>query len=240
MVLTRMCWSPSSTTTLPTCNRPPQLDARLAAALALVRPGKVAADIGCDHGKLSANLVGSGRCPLVFACDLRPGPLEKARQTCAPWADQVIFRLGDGLSVLQPGEADDIIIAGMGAETILEILDAAPWVQNPRYNLVFIPATKHSILRQGLARRGFALQAETLCSAAGRYYAVMNVVFTGQKTEPGGLECLCGKTDGQPGAAGYLAAQCVKLKKYRRGLPAGERAAAVDALIRQLEEKICP
>ncbi|MFR2651220.1 MAG: SAM-dependent methyltransferase [Gemmiger sp.] len=44
----------------------------------------MAADIGCDHGKLSAALAGSGRCPLVLACDLRPGPLEKARVTCAP------------------------------------------------------------------------------------------------------------------------------------------------------------
>ena len=80
----------------------PQLDARLAAAYAFVRAGRVAADIGCDHGKLSAALAGSGRCPLVLACDLRPGPLEKARVTCAPYGDKVQFRLGSGLAVLAP------------------------------------------------------------------------------------------------------------------------------------------
>ena len=64
---------------------------------------------------LSAALAGSGRCPLVLACDLRPGPLEKARVTCAPYGDKVQCRLGSGLSVLEPGEVDDIIIAGMGA-----------------------------------------------------------------------------------------------------------------------------
>ena len=92
-------------TTLHTCKPVPHLDARLAAAAAYVRPGHIAADIGCDHGKLSAWLAGSGCCPLVFACDLREGPLQKARMTCAPWADKIQFRLGSGLSVMQPGEA---------------------------------------------------------------------------------------------------------------------------------------
>ena len=115
-------------TTLHTCKPVPHLDARLAAAAAYVRPGHIAADIGCDHGKLSAWLAGSGCCPVVFAWDLREGPLQKARMTCAPWADKIQFRLGSGLSVLQPGEATEIIIAGMGAETVLEILDAAPWL----------------------------------------------------------------------------------------------------------------
>lgn len=178
-------------TTLPS-SKPPHLDARLQAAADYVRPGHTAADIGCDHGKLSAWLAGSGRCPLVFACDLREGPLQKARATCAPWADRVVFRLGSGLSVLEPGEADDLIFAGMGAQTILDILDESPWVRDARYNLIFVPATKHSVLRRGLARRGFALRGETLCRAAGRWYTVMNAVYTGEATEPDGLACLCG------------------------------------------------
>ena len=198
-----------------TCNAP-RLDARLAAAYDFVRPGHAAADIGCDHGKLSAALAGSGRCPLVLACDLRPGPLEKARVTCAPYGDKVQCRLGSGLSVLEPGEVDDIIIAGMGAETIIEILEAAPWVFDARYNLVLVPATKHSILRRWLARRGFALRAETA-------------------REPDGLFCLTGLTNGQPGCSEYYAVQNEKLKKYRLGLPEGEENEAVGKLIAELE-----
>lgn len=223
-------------TTLPSSNaRPPQLDARLAAAAAYVRPGKAAADIGCDHGKLSAWLAGSGHCPLVFACDLREGPLQKAKQTCAPWGDRVQFRLGSGLEVLRPDEAEDIIIAGMGAETILEILDAAPWAADPRYNFVFVPATKHSVLRRGLAQRGFALQAETLCRAAGRWYAVMNVRYTGEVvTDPDGLWCVRGLLAGQDGCADYWAAQAVKLRKYRLGLQDGPEAQGVEEILRRL------
>ena len=211
------------------------LDARLSAAAAYVRPGHPAADIGCDHGKLSAWLAGSGRCPRVFACDLRPDPLEKARRRCAPWADRVDCRLGSGLEVLAPGEADDIIIAGMGAETILDILDAAPWVADGRYNLVLVPATKHSLLRLGLARRGFALAGETLCQAAGRWYTVINARFDGQARTPDAWFCLTGLTEDQPGFEGYLAQQRPKVEKYRRGLTPGPEADAVDQLLHRLE-----
>ena len=82
----------------------PTLDARLAAAAELVRPGEPVADIGCDHGKLTAVLAASGNYPKVIGADLRPGPLEKARVTCAPYGDKVQLRLGSGLSVLAPGE----------------------------------------------------------------------------------------------------------------------------------------
>ena len=217
----------------------PRLDDRLAAAFAYVRPGHAAADIGCDHGKLTAALAGSGRCPLVLACDLRPDPLEKARRLCAPYGEKVQCRLGNGLSVVAPGEVEDIIIAGMGAETIIEILEAAPWVRDTRYNLVLVPATKHSILRRWLARSGLALVGETLCQAAGRWYAVMNARFAGTGHEPDGLECLCGKTEGQPGFAAYCAQQNTKLKKYRLGLAPGPEADAVDALIQELERRAC-
>ena len=59
----------------------PTLDARLTAAAELVLPGKPVADIGCDHGKLTAVLAASGRYPKVIGADLRPGPLAKAKQT---------------------------------------------------------------------------------------------------------------------------------------------------------------
>ena len=160
--------------------------------------------------------------------------------TCAPWADKIQFRLGSGLSVLQPGEATEIIIAGMGAETVLEILDAAPWVRNEQYNFVFVPATKHSVLRKGLAQRGFALKSETLCRAAGRLYTVINAQYNGRAAEPTGLACLCGKTQGQPEAQAYREQQLVKLKKYRLGLAPGPQADGVDALIQEMEDGLWP
>ena len=132
-------------------------------------------------------------------------------------------------------ERPDSIIAGMGAETIIEILEAAPWVFDARYYLVLVPATMHSILRRWLARRGFALRAETLCQAAGRWYAVMIAQYTGAAREPDELFCLTGLTNGQPGCSEYYAVQNEKLKKYRLGLPEGTERDAVGELIAELD-----
>ena len=85
----------------------------------LVRPGEPVADIGCDHGKLTAVLAASGRYPKVIGADLRPGPLAKAEQTLeyAGCKDRAELRLGDGLSVLSPGEVSTIVLAGVSAQT---------------------------------------------------------------------------------------------------------------------------
>ena len=98
----------------------PTLDARLAAAAELVRPGEPVADIGCDHGKLTAVLAASGKYPKVIGADLRPGPLAKAEQTLehAGCKDRAELRLGDGLSVLTENEVGSIVLAGVSAQTL--------------------------------------------------------------------------------------------------------------------------
>lgn len=219
--------------------RLPQLDARLSAAAAYVRPGHIAADIGCDHGKLTVDLLTSGRCPKVIAADLRPVPLSKAQENCRKAGCQggADFRLGNGLQVLQPGEASDIVIAGMGAETIIEILQDAPWVRDAAIRLILVPATKHSILRRWLCQNGFAIAAETLCCAAGRYYSVLCAEYTGRAFEPDGVFCVLGLTPGQPGADAYREKQLEKIVKYRKGLQPGPQADGVDALIEKLKEE---
>lgn len=125
----------------------PTLDARLSAAAELVRPGEPVADIGCDHGKLTAVLAASGKYPKVIGADLRPGPLAKAEQTLeyAGCKDRAELRLGDGLSVLSPGEVSTIVLAGVSAQTTWEIIEKAPWVSAPGGpRLVMVPATRHS------------------------------------------------------------------------------------------------
>ena len=111
----------------------PTLDERLTAAAALVREGEPVADIGCDHGKLTAVLAASGKYPKVIGADLRPGPLAKAKQTLehARCEDRAELRLGDGLSVLSAGEVGTIVLAGVSAQTTWEIIEKAPWVSQP-------------------------------------------------------------------------------------------------------------
>ncbi len=217
---------------------PPVLDARLAAAAALVRPGQAVADIGCDHGKLTAHLAASGLYPKVIGADLRPGPLARARLTLekACLTDAAELRLGDGLSVLAPGEVGTVVIAGVSAQTIIDILSAAPWaLEKGGPRCVLVPATKHDVLRRWLYENGFALLRDLPVRAAGRWYAVLAAEPGAEKRRPEEIplaECLYGKTGREPGGAAYAALVRAKLRKTRLGLAEGDpRAAGIDALL---------
>ena len=215
----------------------PTLDARLTAAAALVREGQPVADIGCDHGKLTAVLAASGKYPKVIGADLRPDPLAKAEQTLknAGCQDRAELRLGDGLSVLSAGEVGSIVLAGVSAQTTWEIIEKAPWVSTvggPR--LVMVPATRHSELRRWLWQHGFALVADRPVQAAGRWYAVMAAEYTGETHDPTFAECLFGNTGAWPEGAGYAAWQKAKLPRMRLGVP--DDSALAEEIDRILKE----
>ena len=214
------------------------LDARLAAVAAKVRGGVPVADIGCDHGKLSAFLAQSGKSPHVIAADLRPEPLSKARETIrrAGQAEKVECRLGDGLAVILAGEVQDIVIAGMGGETIAEILEAAPWTKSSAYHFVFVPATGHPELRRWLYRNGYELQSETPVGQGKYWYTVMEARYTGVPAEKDELFCTLGLHLQAKSAAtlGYLQKVHAKLKKDLKGKQASGRYADLSE-----EEKLC-
>ena len=196
----------------------PALDERLTAAAELVRPGQPVADIGCDHGKLTAVLAASGRYPKVIGADLRPGPLAKAKQTLenAHCQDRAELRLGDGLSVLSAGEVGTIVLAGVSAQTSWEIIEKAPWVSTV----------------------GGPRVADRPVQAAGRWYAVIAAEYTGEVQEPDFARCLFGDTGKYPEGAGYAAWQKAKLPRLRLGVPDGTPLAeAMDAILKEGTEK---
>ena len=228
--------------------RPLDPGARLLAAASLVRMGRRAADIGCDHGKLAVHLVESGRCPYVVAADLRPGPLGRARALVAErgLADRIDCRLGNGLSVLGPQEAEDLIIAGMGGETIAGILAAAAWVRSPQYNLVLLAASSQPELRRWLCENGFALRQEIPIAEAGHCYTAMQAVYTGRSFEPDPLFCLLGLLQGQRGPAAkawfVLLAKRLQIQLEGRRSAGEENLTELTGLLLQVEKELseCP
>ena len=98
---------------------------RLQAIFNMVKAPCIAADIGCDHGLLPIALVKQGKCTKAYACDVREGPLSRAKQAIeeAGLQDRVIPVLSDGLAGLAD-DVDCVIIAGMGFDTIVHILSS--------------------------------------------------------------------------------------------------------------------
>lgn len=217
----------------------PALGPRLLAAAGLVRKGSVVADIGCDHGKLAVYLAQSGIAPRVIAADVRPMPLAKARALTEQTgcAGAVECRLGDGLSVLQGPEADDIIIAGMSGETMVDILAAAPEQRREGLRLVLVPATRQAEIRRWLCQNGFAIVSDTAVADAGRVYAVLAAEYTGRCLEPTPLFCEVGCMDtALPATRQYLKSRLAYLQSRAKApLDAGEKDALI-RLIREVEQ----
>ena len=66
-----------------------------------------------------------------------------------------------------------VTIAGMGGETILSILKAAPWTADGQHTLLLQPQSHEEMVRQYLAENGFAITREALVRDRGTLYTVM-------------------------------------------------------------------
>ena len=99
------------------------LDARLTRAFEMVPECRVCADIGADHGFLSAQLLMSGRVQRMHICDISAPSLDKARRLFAGDAleGRAVFGVGDGLAPVDE-PLDACVISGMGGETMIGIM----------------------------------------------------------------------------------------------------------------------
>lgn len=151
------------------------LPPRLATVAALVLPGRKVADIGTDHGYLAAWLVASGTCPRAVASDRRPAPLAAAGRTVAEMglSDRVELRLGEGLTVLQPGEVATAVLAGFGGSSMQQVLTGSPAVVRSLERLVLQPNGGAEGLRRWLAAAGWRPVGEDLVDEGGRLYVCM-------------------------------------------------------------------
>ena len=156
------------------------LDKRLSAVAALVRQGSRLADIGTDHAYLPVHLVQAGVCPSAIASDIGAGPLDAARRTVTEngLTSEIALRLGNGLATVSAGEVEDVAIAGMGGETIVMILEAAPWVQDDGIRLILQPMTRAEDLRRWLLTHGFTILEEHLIIDGRHLYPVMAAEYT--------------------------------------------------------------
>lgn len=156
----------------------PTLSHRLLACCAFVRPGDRVADVGCDHGYLGIHLLKTGTARSVIESDIAPGPLDSARRNAEKYGtlENTQFFLSDGVCNI-PREFDTLVCAGMGGDTMVSILEAAPWLRDSRYRLILQCQSKRPLLRRYLSDHGFAISRETLAQDGKFLYPVMEVTY---------------------------------------------------------------
>lgn len=136
-------------------------------------------DLGTDHGYLPIYLAQHRPHAAIYAGDLRPMPLEKAKQNAAIFgvSDRIDFRLSDGLSAFRPEEADTVICAGMGGDLVIHILSEASWLCDGHHRLILQPQSSGQDVRRYLSEIGFSITREVLVQEGGFLYCVMLAEF---------------------------------------------------------------
>lgn len=161
---------------------------RLLACCNFVSPGERVADIGCDHGYLAIHLLQTGKARSVIASDINEGPLQSAVRNAEKYGvlDKIEFHLSDGARNI-PRDFDTMVCAGMGADTMISILEAAPWLKSVQYRLILQCQSKRPELRRYLSENGWFIRDEVVVKDGRFLYTVMEVIrLPGMELTPGG------------------------------------------------------
>lgn len=147
------------------------LTPRLRMIADLVPPCDSVCDIGTDHAYVAIYLAKKGIAQKVIAADIKKGPLMQAEKNIALFevGDKVETRLSNGFEKISKGEAECAIIAGMGGETIAEILE------NEKGCTYFVlqMQTGHSFLREYLMKNGYVICDEAICREERKMYTAI-------------------------------------------------------------------
>ena len=225
-----------------------KLGNRLLAVAHLVEEGSIVADIGTDHAYLPIYLVENKIIDKAFACDVHTGPYQAAKQAVKNnvLEQKIEVRLGDGISVLAPNEANFLTIAGMGGTTMIEILSAKPQVLCNISGMVLQPQNAANALRKWLWQNGWCIADEELVIDEGRMYEIL-LVKHGKEAAADDILADIGKIlweKRHPLLKEHIENLLASAKRVLRGMQQSEiaksspRYTAEQEKIAQLEEKL--
>ena len=150
---------------------------RLKTAASLIREGAVLADVGTDHGYVPIYLLEQKKIKSAIAMDINKGPLERAREHIHLYGMDAYIqtRLSDGVAALEKGEADSILVAGMGGGLVMHILEEGKDICQAAGELILQPQSELCSVREYLAENGYVTEAERMVFEDGKYYPMMRL-----------------------------------------------------------------
>lgn len=158
---------------------------RLLAIASFAEQNSTVADIGTDHAYIPIWLVKNGIAKSALAMDINQGPIHRAEENIKRFSldDKIKTRLSDGLCALLPGEADTVIIAGMGGILINQILSASKELYPHIKRYILQPMTAVEETRKFLEQNGFSIENERLAQEDNKIYCVISAVRGEMKME---------------------------------------------------------
>jgi tRNA (adenine22-N1)-methyltransferase len=212
---------------------------RLKAIASLIEKGQPTADIGSDHAGLARYLVETGMVQWVIATELSEAPFANAFQSAGNsiQADRIEVRKGDGLQALSPGEVANVIIAGLGGDTITGIL-ANDWQKAASFKrFVFQPMSRPAVLREALGGQGWPIVDEVIIRENKRYFTAIAAVPGTEPYSLSPLEMELGPIVLQKSNQ-YQSYLLYHLNKYFRLRDSLQKSRQYNELLAETEQKI--
>ncbi len=160
-----------------------KLSLRLDKCAQFVRENVKVADIGTDHGYLPIWLIKSGKNSQVTAADVNEAPLSSCALNAKKYKVEINTVLSNGFENIDETLVDDCVIAGLGGEIAIKIIDGAPWLKNSKKRLILQPMSMPEKLRAYLFKEGFSILKEELVMDEGKLYSVMLVKYQEEEHE---------------------------------------------------------
>lgn len=219
---------------------PPSLTPRLRTIADNILPCGTVADIGTDHAYLPVYLCMTQKCRRAIASDIRRGPISRAQDTVDKYSvgDLIETRLGSGAETLMPGEADCIVVAGMGGLIISEIIKASREIFDGASRILLQPMTAADELRLFLNGNGYTIENEFLAKEDRKIYNILSVK-KGQEPKYTPSELYLGKRLIQsrpPHFDEYLKTRSIRLEKMINGLKLSSDTADAEKKLKYLTE----
>ena len=125
-------------------------------------------DVGCDQALLSKIL--AKRKIYSIASDLRPNIIENAKKNLTPLEKEYItFSVSNGVPTIL-NEEYTLVLSGMGAHTILDILKNS----NYRFNkIITISNNNNDILRTEMSKLNYYVLEEEIIKEKGKFYNLL-------------------------------------------------------------------
>ncbi|QBQ07892.1 tRNA: m1A22 methyltransferase [Spiroplasma gladiatoris] len=159
------------------------LTPRLLAITKMISDGEVVADIGTDHGYIAIYLAKDNKAKKIYATDISEKPLSVAKNNIASFgvSEKIETILANGISWTKSKEIkiSSCIIAGMGSNTILNIL------QDDNENIdcyVISSNTNAENIRQWVKDKKYFIENENIIKDNDIIYEIFKInKFAGHK-----------------------------------------------------------
>ena len=144
-----------------------------------IKKGSSLIDVGCDHGYIAKILLDENIVDKVIESDISVQSLDKAKLllSAEKYEAKVKFIHTDGLNDIDTSSYDTLLIAGMGEDTIINILSKDIEKVKDFQNIVLQAMGEGSQLRKYFMENNFFIEKERLFIDKDKYYRLYEVKY---------------------------------------------------------------